>query len=378
MSIYRDKKSGRWRFEFDCYINGQRHRKRRLLPAGWSRADAEAYASKEGKALSAIAQGIARPRHAIDEAVARYAAERLPYLKHGANVRRELAWLEDWYRGRALEDLPEVCAEYAEDQDGALAPATIRNRIAYLRAACRYAWKRHRLCDHDPGARVVVPSVSNERRVYIDRGQMLRLARQCRHWGARAMIRIAWYSGMRLSEIERAEADLEARVFRLADTKNGDTRTVPIHPRILVCLQFQIPSRYTFGYHFRAARAAIDMPELHAHDLRHSAATEMLATGSPLHTVGAVLGHRSAASMRRYAHVKDEAAREAVNRMGRRSPIAPQTKQPPRGPSTEVEARAGVEPTYTDLQSKTALGAHGASEVTTPRADRVQRLKRAA
>lgn len=86
--IYRDKKSGRWRFEFDCYIEGQRHRKRRLLPAGWSRADAEAYAAKEGKALQSIAHGIASPRHAIDEAVARYSRERLPGLKHGENVKR--------------------------------------------------------------------------------------------------------------------------------------------------------------------------------------------------------------------------------------------------------------------------------------------------
>jgi integrase len=322
VSIYRDPKSGRWCFEFSRRIEGGRFRKRRLLPAGWTRTQADAYDRKESAALYAIATGVTKPRHAIDEAVTCYVRERLPQLKHGANVERELQWMRDWYTGRAIEDLPEVCAEYLEDQDGALAPATIKNRIAYLRSACRYAWKRYKLCEHDPGARVVVPEVRNARTVYIDRGQMLALARACEHWGARAMIRVAWYSGMRLSEIERAEADLEAGMFVLTDTKNGDARVVPIHPRIRVCLQFQIPTRFTFGYHFRKARAAIGMPGLRPHDLRHSAATEMVSVGVDLHTVGAVLGHRSPASTKRYAHVRDERAIEAINRMGKRPKAA--------------------------------------------------------
>lgn len=361
MPIYRDKASGQWLFDFDRRIEGQRVRRRQLLPAGWSRTQADAFERKESAALYALATGITRARHTIDEAVARYLSERIPKLKSGENVRREIEWMRDWFSDRAIEELPEVCAEYLEDQDGALAPATIKNRIAYLRAACRFAWKRHQLCEHDPGARVVVPEVRNAREVHIDRAQMLRLARACTHWGARAMIRIAWYSGMRLSEIERAEVDLGAGVFVLKDTKNGDARFVPIHPRIIVCLQFEIPTRYTFGYHFRRARAGVDMAWLHAHDLRHSAATEMVSTGADLHTVGAVLGHRSPASTKRYAHVRDARAAEAVNRMGRKFPTTPNAKRPAEGPLHEVEARAGVEPTYTDLQLGGALGARRAS-----------------
>jgi integrase len=58
---------------------------------------------------------------------------------------------------------------------------------------------------------------------------MLQLARACKHRSSRAAIRIAFYSGMRLSEIKRAE-----RVdgnFILHDTKNGDPRIIPIHPQ---------------------------------------------------------------------------------------------------------------------------------------------------
>lgn len=326
MPIYRDKKSGRWRFDFDYRIAGRRVRRRQLLPAGWSRAQADAFDRKEVAALHALARGIARPRHTVDEAVRRYLTERVPALKSGANVRREIEWMRDWFTGRAVEELPAICSEYAQDQHGALAPATIKNRIAYLRAACRWAWKRHGLSEHDPGARVVSPSVRNSRMVYIDRGQMLGLARACGHWGVRAMIRALWYSGLRLGELERATVDLDAGVFRLTDTKNGEPRLVPIHPRVRVCLDYEWPSRHVFGYWFRQARGLAGMPHLHAHDLRHSAASELIRVGVDLYTVGAVLGHKSHASTRRYAHLSTQQAAEAVGRMGRNFPTVPSRK----------------------------------------------------
>jgi integrase len=212
MSIYRDKKSGRWRFEFDRHIkqpdgSSPRTRRRQLLPAGWTRAQADAFDRKESSALYAIATGIAKPRRTVDEAVRSYMKERVTTLKSGANIAHELGSMFDWYTGRAIEELPAICSEYAEDQEGALAPATIKNRIAYLRAACRFAWKRHHMCEHDPGARVEVPQVNNERQVYVDRRQMLMLAKACDHWETRALIRIAFYSGMRISEIIAAGVD---------------------------------------------------------------------------------------------------------------------------------------------------------------------------
>lgn len=156
MSIYRDKRTGRWRFEFDHYVGGRRVRRRTLLPAGYTRAEAEAFDRKEGKALWSIAHGMAAPRATVDQAVACYIRERAPQMKHGNNARREIEQFRPWWSGRAIEELPAICAEYAADQHGALKPATIRNRIAYLRAACRWAWKQHGMADSDPAARVVV------------------------------------------------------------------------------------------------------------------------------------------------------------------------------------------------------------------------------
>jgi integrase len=300
MSIYRDKPSNQWRFDFDRRINGQRIRRRQLLPAGWTRAQADAYDRQEGATLYALAAGIAKPRHLIDHAVTRYTRERVPELKAGANAAREIDAMRDWWAGRPLQDLPEVCAEYAQDQHGALQPATIKNRISYLRAACRWAWRRHQMGDGDPGARVVAPTVRNARNVPISRLQMVSLARACRHRGVRALIRILYWTGMRVAEAQRAVRSGE--VFVLADTKNNEPRIVPMLPIITSASRVPMPKRSEIDYWWPLARQACGLEHVRLHDLRHAAATAMVDAGVDLGTVGAVLGHKSAATTRRYAH----------------------------------------------------------------------------
>lgn len=300
MSIYRDKATGQWRFDFDRRINHHRVRRRQLLPPGWSRAQADAFDRKESAALYALAAGIAKPRHLIDTAVLRYSRERVPELKAGANAGREIQALKDWWTGRLVEDLPEVCAEYAADQLGALAPATIKNRIAYLRAACRWAWRRHKVGDGDPGARVVSPTVRNTRDVAVTRAQMVALARACRHPGVRALIRILYWTGMRVSEAQRALR--RGEVFVLADTKNGSPRIVPMLPIITSASRVPMPRRSEIDYWWPMARDACGLSHVHLHDLRHAAASAMVDGGVDLGTVGAVLGHKSAATTKRYAH----------------------------------------------------------------------------
>lgn len=316
MPIYRDKGTGRWRFDFDRRIEGQRLRRRILLPPGWSRAQADAYDRKESAALYALATGIAKPRRTIDEAVARYLREHAPGLKHGENTARELEHTRDWWTGRPIEDLAAVCAEYAADQLGALKPATIKNRIAYLRSACRWAWKVHGMAEADPGARVVAPKVNNARQVTISREQMIAAARACEDPGTRAVIRIAFYSGLRLGEQYAAER--LPGLFVLRDTKNGAPRIVPIHPKAASAARVPLTPRTQIDYWWRKARAAAGLEHVTLHDLRHSAASAMINAGEDLATVGAVLGHKSPASTKRYSHWATARLIAAVGKIGRK------------------------------------------------------------
>lgn len=321
MSIYRDRRAGAFVFEFDRRINGQRVRATKRLPRSWNQAQADAFDREESGRLYAVATGSGGADHSIEDAVALYLKHRVPKLKSGQNIAAELAEVFWAYQGRPLSSLGDVSKAIqlrALKADGKpLAPATIKNRIAYLRAACRYAWKHHSMGDADPASRVTVPEVKNERHVYIDRAQMLRLARACEHQAVRAMIRIAFYSGMRMSEIMRAQVVGDR--FVLHDTKNGDPRIVPIHPRIKACLGYEWPAKSNVEYWFRKARESVGMEWLHFHDLRHSAASALINEDVDLYTVGAVLGHRSAASTKRYAHLAVSKLAEAVGKIGKRA-----------------------------------------------------------
>lgn len=319
MPAYRDKSRGRFVFEFDRVIEGRRIRASKLLPRAWNQAQADAFDRKESARLYAIATRVERHEYQIDDAVDRYLAGHVPGLKAGREIASELALIFWAYTGRPLSALPDVCRAYVL-KNPQLAPATVKKRIRYLSAACRWAWKNCAMGEHDPAARVVVPKVRNERQVYIDRREVLTLARACRNPGARAAIRIAYYSGMRLSEIERAERDLEACAFVLRDSKNGEPRIVPMHPKVRCCAGVPLGTRYQTGYHFRKARALVKMKWLHFHDLRHSAASGLIAQGVDLYTVGAILGHKSAASTKRYAHHSTAALKDAIGKLGQNFP----------------------------------------------------------
>jgi integrase len=323
MPIYRDKENGCWRFEFNRRIPGHgRVRARKRLPKTWSRHQADAFDREETARLYALATGTEKPAAGIERAVELYVIERLPQLKAGKRTAQELLLCLWAYEGKTLAQLADVAATIRKRWAGELAPATIRNRIRYLTAACRWAWKHHHLCDHDPAERVTVPQADNERQVYTDRAGMLLMAQQAKPCPeTRALIRIAFYSGMRLGEILRVEVDHERQLFKLPDTKNGEPRWIPVHARIRSAVRY-LPftlSRTTLMKRWRLVRGAVLMDHLHFHDMRHTTASEMINSGVDLYTVGAVLGHKSAQSTKRYSHMATRTLAEALAKVGQKA-----------------------------------------------------------
>jgi len=320
MSIYRDKTRGCFVFDFSRTIEGRRVRSTKVLPRAWNQAQADAFDRQESAKLYAIATRVEGVDHLIEEAVATYVSERCPQLKHGRGYAMELQELMPYYVGRPLSALSDVCKAIrlrASTPDRPLKPATIKNKLRYLTAACRYGWKHHGMGTSDPAAGVVVPSVNNARDKYIGRREMLQIARACQDRATRAAIRIAFYSGMRLGEIRTAE--VIGTAFVLRDSKNGDPRIVPIHRKLTACLRYTWPSRFKMHYHWDKARTTTGMRWLRFHDLRHSAATAMIESGVEVYTVGAVLGHKSAQSTKRYAHHSVGKLAIAINSIGRKA-----------------------------------------------------------
>lgn len=65
-------------------------------------------------------------------------------------------------------------------------------------------------------------------------------------------------------------------------------------------------------------RSAANLGDLRLHDLRHSFASFALADGASLPLIGKALGHASARSTERYAHVKDDPLRAISDAVGAR------------------------------------------------------------
>lgn len=322
MPIYYDKTKRAHRFQFNRVIRGRRLRASRLLPAGWSQAQADAYDRQECARLYGLATGIDQETPLIDTAVALYLTHRVPKLKNKKNTAQNLALLVPAIAGRPLADLPAIAREY-DQANPDLAPATVRNRLAWLRAAVRYAYREHNLGHVDHTARMRLPRVNNKRHVYLRVEQMETLRRACDDADTRALIRIAFYTGCRwVAELLPRQPEDVVRIGRttwlkIADTKNAEPKMVPVHPAIRADLK-RLPFTEhwrTYYARFEAARTKANMEEVNMHDLRHSLASALISQGETLAVVGKALGHKSAQSTERYAHLYPEAVARAVKRI---------------------------------------------------------------
>lgn len=317
----------RYRWTFERIIEGQRVRKTKLLPAGISARQADDLARKWETEIYSIANGTQKAVVTVGECVRAHVEDRGNTWKDRKTRLQVLTKYAAEYESQdAMEGLYEWSTQFAgymrasADREGRpkrpMNDKTISNTLGYIRAAIKHAHKVGKI-PHDETAKMLIPKFDNERHVYKVRREMLEIARACAHRETRAAIRVAFYSGMRLSEILRATVTRNG--YSLDDSKNGRPRIIPIHPRIAVIarrIRFTIRAS-KLKDEWNKAREKAGYPDVRFHDLRHSAASEMINAGVNLYTVGGVLGHKSHTSTKRYAHLVTDSLAEAVNKIGK-------------------------------------------------------------
>lgn len=312
MSVYREK-SGRYRFSFNRVINGRRLRATKLLPKSWTHHQAQEYDTKETARLYAIGNGQSVD-DTIDKAILLYLQNHAINLKGFTALEKEFNYNLEHYTGKKLTELNLVAQSINKLN---ISQASKRNYLANIRSACRYAWKFHGMGDKDPALNLKLPKVSNKREIYITRIEMLTIAKKV-PVKYRAFIRIAFYTGMRIGEMLKAKVIDD--IIYITDTKNGESRIIPIHDRIKSACVKHLPCKYakiTIQSNWQKAKGDAGMKHLHFHDLRHSTASEMINNGVDLHTIGLILGHKDRSSTQRYAHLLNSKLLEAVNKVGR-------------------------------------------------------------
>ncbi|AOY94321.1 integrase [Cupriavidus sp. USMAA2-4] len=316
----------RYRWTFERTIEGKRIRKTKIIPAGVSAAEADKLGRQWDAEVYALETGVKKRTVTIGECVQLHFTDKGASWKDLSSRSQIMEKYAPEYEGQDAMDLYDWSIRFTSylrsnvDHNGTrkkpLADKSISNVLGYVRAAIKYAYKKG-LIEHDETGRMVIPNFDNERHIYEDRRTMLEIARACSHREVRAAIRVAFYSGMRLSEILRAAVTRDG--YSLVRTKNGRPRIVPIHRRIAVIarsVRFTIKPQKVKDEWVKA-RTKAGYPDLRFHDLRHSAASEMINGGVDLYTVGGVLGHKTPASTKRYAHLLTDRLADAVSKIGK-------------------------------------------------------------
>jgi integrase len=138
-------------------------------------------------------------------------------------------------------------------------------------------------------------------------------------------------TGARRGEVETmrwSDVDLAAGVWTkpATATKQKRSHRLPLSPEAIVLLrQVQIEQpfmpfakldEWTLRKAWREILAEAKISDLHVHDLRHWHASLLASMGLSLPIIGALLGHSSPSTTARYAHLLDEALKQATNKLG--------------------------------------------------------------
>jgi len=212
---------------------------------------------------------------------------------------------------------PAMVADWAKTLGATRKPQTVQHYIATL---CRL----YKAASVDfgiplplgnPVDQVRKPEVRNERDRILsiaEENMLFEALAKSRGKHLESIVRLALETAMRRGEIlglTWENIDLKRQLAFLPDTKNGDSRTVPLSSRAVAVLQ-ALPRPLDGGRVFKTSMTAITegfqravdragIPDFRFHDLRHCAVSR-LAGKLSMHELAKVAGHRSPRSVMRY------------------------------------------------------------------------------
>ncbi len=308
----------------------------------------------------------------LAELVDRYVADVCPERKSGAHTARLLGWWKAEHGYRVLADLtPDVLAELRDklaakvnaqgkpSERKRISGSTVNRYMAALSHALTMASREWGWTRENPMRRVTKKREGRGRvRMLSDaeRERVLAACRDSRAWYLEPAVILALSTGMRQGEIlglRWPDVDLKRSRLTLEDTKNGDRRGIPLTGPALAVLaevaKFRrvdtdkvFPETGSFRWAWLRAVRKAKVIDFRFHDLRHTAASYLAMNGASPSEIAAVLGHRTLAMVKRYAHLHDAHVESVVARMTEKflgdvkpSPI----DRPARGPAEVVPLR---------------------------------------
>ena len=320
---------GKWYLDFT--FKGRRVRKF----GGYTKEQAQVALAKERLDRRDIALGLKQP--ALEDVGFDAFADEFLELYSKPNKRswerdeRSLESLKAFFAGESLRGLrAEKIERFKVSRKAEVSGASVNRELACLKTLLAKAVEWGKL-ETNPAARVKKFREKPGRERYLTPEEARRLVDAAAP-AIRPVLVVALNTGMRRGEIlglKWPAVDLVRGFILVEDSKSGKSRRIPMNGTVAAAIG-ALPkvSEFLFfnpetGTHlqgiagsFEKARDAAKLEGLRLHDLRHTAASWMVAAGVDLVTVSKILGHASIQMTMRYAHPTPENMRRAVERLG--------------------------------------------------------------
>lgn len=293
-------------------------------------------------------------RHTVNDMIDRYLnqveQERPKYFK---NNKPMLEWwkaelgtytLSDLSKALISEKIDKLSAKQTKLKDGSvkqISPARVNRYISSFSRVCTLAYKDWEWLQTHPMEKITRKSESKGRVRFLsdeERKALLDACREARSPNLYLIVILALSTGARRGEIinlKWKDVDLDRRAIYLHDTKNKESRVLPLVSHALELMREhskvrRIDSELVFpskkdplkpwgmqkAWEFALVKSGVE--DFRFHDLRHSAASYLAMNGASLAEIAEVLGHKTLAMVKRYAHLSESHTSSVVERMNER------------------------------------------------------------
>ncbi|OAI13758.1 integrase [Methylomonas koyamae] len=277
-------------------------------------------------------------KHTLAEMVDRYVKDVLPgkTAKLRNNQTAQLNWFKSEIGQHSLADISTALITQCRDklltepnQQGRVrSPASVVRYMAALSHAFTVAVNEWQWLEDSPMRKVKKPKESRGRVRFLDDSERERFLTACQQSSNSTLylcVILALSTGMRQGELmglKWQDVNLKEGFIILHETKNGERRRVPLAGHGLDLLREHAKVRrldtdllFPGNIHkdkpidlrkpFENALRAAEINDFHWHDLRHCTASYLAMNGASLAEIAEVLGHKTLAMVKRYAHLSD-------------------------------------------------------------------------
>jgi integrase len=258
-------------------------------------------------------------RTTLGDLIARYVAEVTPHMKSATADTIRLNALKrnpiaDW----SMASLSALrVATFRDQRLQQVSAGTVIRELAYLSAIINHARREWGINVQNPVQMVRKPGSPPSRTRVLANDEVSKLLEALAPTGrrnpwTRPAVQLALATGMRRGELlalRWKDVDLHARAAFLPDTKNGESRTVPLSsaavevlaalPRHISGVVFPVTA-YTLDAAFKRGLRRAGLEDARFHDLRRTAITRMAERLPNVIELAAVSGHKSLMVLKRY------------------------------------------------------------------------------